>query len=167
MPGHTLPTRQDSCLDHVMLRLDKMCNCASVAVLNTTVTDHYMVNLTVSSLDSCYNDSLRNIARVNYDNAFNSLIKADVSYLTSCNDPNVTANRLIEIIRTVLLSNTTIRCVPADKRILKPWLTTGVLRCIRLRNSIQLKLRLEPHNTILKITYKRFRNYCVSLLKKT
>lgn len=65
-----------------------------------------------------------------------------------------------------MLSNTEIKTVPAGKRILKPWITSGVLRCIRLRNSMQSKLLLQPHNDILKITYKRFRNYCVSLIRK-
>jgi hypothetical protein len=80
--------------------------------------------------------------------------------------PLILVNRLIGIVKSTILSNTKISKVPAEKRILKPWVTEGVLRCIRLRNSMQSKLRFESHNNVLKITYKRFRNYCVSLLRK-
>lgn len=42
LPGHCLPTRFSSCLDHVMLKLDARLQ-AFVAVLNTTITDHIVL----------------------------------------------------------------------------------------------------------------------------
>lgn len=53
-----------------------------------------------------------------------------------------------------------------SKRTLKPWISTGALRCIRLRNKMQLQLRKDPYNIVIKITYKRFRTFCSNLIKK-
>lgn len=47
-PGLCLPTRDESCLDHMLLKLDKSKNSAFVAVLNTSVTDHAMILLNIS-----------------------------------------------------------------------------------------------------------------------
>lgn len=62
--------------------------------------------------------------------------------------------------------NTKAIIIPKSKRILKPCITPGILRCIRNINKMQLKLRTDPHNDTLKISFKRYRNYCNKLIKK-
>lgn len=50
--------------------------------------------------------------------------------------------------------------------LLKPWISPGLMRCIENRHSIHRQLSLHPNNETLKVTCKRYRNYCNSLLKK-
>jgi hypothetical protein len=56
--------------------------------------------------------------------------------------------------------------VSRRNKITKPWITPGLLRCIRNRDLMHLKLKHEPDNIILKTTYLRYRNFCNALLKK-
>lgn len=79
LPGHYLPTRQGSCLDHVILKLDKTINSAIVAVLSATITDHQMVIFNVSNLSRITKQNCNQKNVINYDNAYKSLINKDVS----------------------------------------------------------------------------------------
>lgn len=42
LPGHTFDTRTNSCIDHIMINLNPNHYSASIAVLDTTITDHKM-----------------------------------------------------------------------------------------------------------------------------
>lgn len=72
----------------------------------------------------------------------------------------------MSVITKCLIDNTSYKKIPKSKRILKPWITPGILRCIQNRNKLQSKLRKDSYNEILKITYIRYRNYCNNLIKK-
>jgi hypothetical protein len=52
------------------------------------------------------------------------------------------------------------------KRTRKPWITPGLLRCIRFRDRLHLKLKKNPHNLTLQISYRRYRNTCNQILNK-
>lgn len=70
------------------------------------------------------------------------------------------------MIKTSLEENTKTITVTSKERIIKPWITDGILRFIRVRNRMQKKVRCNPGNDILRISYKRYRNFCNSLIKK-
>ncbi|CAH2087431.1 unnamed protein product [Euphydryas editha] len=138
MPGHTLPTRGNSCLDHVILKLERNKNKALVTVLNTTISDH---NLVVLHLQHTIDRGARHKIKtmVDFENTNKTLINMDVSHLTTYKDPNTYANALISMIKTAILANSKQKRIPCSKRVLKPWITAGALRCIGLRNRLQLK----------------------------
>lgn len=165
LPAHNLPTRFESCLDHVLLKLDKKCNSAYVAVLNTTVTDHNLVALLIAHK---YNIATPRKYKtvVDYDTAYNALLCSDVSHFNTYKDPNTYANALIGMIRAIVQNNSKLILVPKCKRAIKPWINAGALKCINLRNKLHKKLQLDTNNRILIITYKRFRNFCSNLLRK-
>lgn len=169
LPGHCYPTRENSCIDHVMLKLERLKYDAFVAVLDTTTTDHSMELLAVSSngnKDVNRNKSWINITKVNYEKALQSLLFQNLFEIECLSDPNIMTNLLIEKIGLALLENTKTVRISSNKRILKPWITSGILRCIRVRNGLQKKLRLNPNDNILRITYRRYRNFCNNLVKK-
>jgi hypothetical protein len=163
--GHSLPTRGGSCLDHVFLKLD-VNKSAFVTVLNSSITDHSLVLLRLfgTSVNHLTNPKLK--VKIDYNSICKSLMTVDFTRFTSYNDPNIMVNALIDLFRTEIHSNTKIIKLSSQNITLKPWMTKGVLRCIRLRNKMQLKLKIDPHNEILKITFKRFRNYCTNLIRK-
>jgi hypothetical protein len=166
LPGHLLPTRDKTCLDHVMLKIDKSKTCATVGVLNTSITDHFMVFLKLSKINTINNDLRKTKTVTDFENALCSLSKENLSNLHNVTDPNILADLLISSLRKCLLENTIITLIPRNNRIIKPWITLGILRCIRNRNNMQMKLRSDPDNITLKITYRRYRNYCNNLIKK-
>ena len=167
LPGHYLPTRMSSCLDHVILKLDTHHNSPIVTVLNTSVTDHSMVLLCLVSKSLIKKTKVKFKTVVDYENISKTLICTDITRFNNYKDPNNLADAFINLIRSELHLNTKIKPISSCKRLIKPWMTTGVLRCIRLRNNMQLKVRSEPHNNMLKIIFKRYRNFCVNLINKS
>lgn len=73
---------------------------------------------------------------------------------------------MIHEITDSLKESTVVTNIPKNCRIMKPWITPGILRCIRHRNKLQEKARSDPSNEINLVTYRRYRNYCNKLLKK-
>lgn len=165
MPGHAFPTRENNCLDHYMIKLDKDKACAQIAVLNTTVTDHLMIFLNISYQNSTVKCKKTKTV-TNFENALVSLAAKNLPELLLCDDPDKVIEQMIHKITESIKENTISVHVPSSKRTIKPWITSGILRCIRNRNKLQKNLRLDPYNEILKISYKRYRNYCNNLIKK-
>lgn len=163
-PGHSLPTRGRNCLDHFILKLDRTHKNVSVAVLDTTITDHKMIFLKMEFPEkTSHNKKTKTIT--DFEKALDFLKKTNLSYLLEFTDPNIIAEHLITKIQESLTENTTTISIPGKNRILKPWITPGLLRCIRNRNNMQRNLIHDPHNDILRITYRRYRNHCNSILK--
>lgn len=165
LPGHITATRENSCLDHFMLKLNKQTISASVVILNTTITDHQMVLLYISKVKRirlC--PTTKTI--INMDEALNSLANKNLKELMYYDDPNQLTEILLKTISEALQENTKTIQKPKSVRNIQPWITPGILRCIRNRNKMQKKLKNNPYDEILKITYKRYRNYCNNLIKK-
>lgn len=167
LPGHLLPTRKKACLDHFMLKLkDYMTNIKPmIYVLNTTVTDHNMIILKIFNSVNKKRDN-KNKTTIDYELAYNYLKKYNKSDLLKYSDPNSLTNHLIHILQDCIKNSTKTYIIPNKNKLIKPWMTPGILRCIRNRNKMQLKLRHDSSNEILKITYKKYRNFCNNLLKK-
>lgn len=54
LAGHTLPTRENNCLDHFMLKINKNKFSAFIAVFPTTITDHFTTFLTLCKSKNKY-----------------------------------------------------------------------------------------------------------------
>lgn len=165
LPGHTLPTRESNCLDHFMLRINKKKTSASIATLQTTITDHYTTFLSLSKIK---NKQVINktTTTINFEQALNYLKEKNIAELLFCHDPNLLTDLLIQKLTDAIKNNTIITRIPNSKRIIKPWITPGILRCIKNRNKLQKSSRSDPYNAILKITYCRYRNFCNNIIKK-
>jgi hypothetical protein len=164
LPGHVLPTRGESCLDHYMLKISKSKQSAFIAVLETTTTDHFTTFLTITKLIPP-NTPVKTKTLIDYECALKYLQNENISSLLLCEDPNKITDSLLQKLNEALKVNSFIKIVPNSKRIIKPWVTQGMLRCIRNRNSLQKRLREDSQNIMLKITYQRYRNYCNKILK--
>jgi hypothetical protein len=167
LPGHILPTRGRNCLDHFIIKLCGANKSATIAVLDTTITDHAMIFLKLCSVKSTHLNINKKVKKViNYDRAIEYLKSENLNDLLTQADPNLITQGLITILQKCLALNTQTITVPGTKRIIKPWMTAGVLRCIRNRNDMQSKLRFDIENKTLKVTYKRYRNFCNKIIKK-
>lgn len=165
LPGHRLNTRVKSCIDHVMVNIDPTKYSATIAVIETTITDHLM------TLFNIYSNSKSTVSKntktmTDFPGALKTLQELNLSKLLSIEQPENLAQEIVNTISKSLEQNTKTINVPHNKRIIKPWITTGILKCINNRNKLQKQLKSDPTNTILQITYRRYRNYCNNLLKK-
>lgn len=66
LAGHALPTRIHSCLDHFMLKINKIKYKAMIAVMHTSTTDHFTTLLSISKLKNLPNHN-KNKQTINFE----------------------------------------------------------------------------------------------------
>ncbi|KOB68562.1 hypothetical protein OBRU01_18426, partial [Operophtera brumata] len=134
-------------------------------VMYPCVTDHAPTILSIN-LRACREKAKTHRTKIDYVCVLNDLLHFDFSVIYSIDDANTAANFFINSISEIIKKHTNVIKLPRNKRILKPWITPGLLRCIRNRDNLHKKSRKDPKNHILKITFTRYRNFCNKLLRK-
>lgn len=71
-------------------------------------------------------------------------------------DFNKATEILITTLNNVMESNTIVTQVAKRKLPLMPWITPGVLKCLRKRDKIHVKLKKSPNNAINKEKFIRY-----------
>lgn len=161
-PGHRIPTRLRTCLDHVMVKSDKQVRCF---VMPSTVTDHSSVAL---ELDLANDVSSRCMTRrcVDWAGLDLAMKNLDLVPLYSMVNANEAAQYLTNLLTEAVKNSTKVVKTSRRKIIAKPWITPGLLRCMRNRDNLHKKSKKYPYDIVIESTYKRYRNFCNSLLKK-
>ena len=162
LPAHLFPTRHSNCLDHALLKTNKT---ATTVVIESSITDHEPVVLYLHNLKKPTNITQTKF-KTNYNTVVEDIINNDWSPILQIRDPNTAADTLVERLSSIIKNHTQEYTVPRRQRILKPWITPGLVRCIRNRDRLHSKLKRDRDNEILKITYTRYRNHCNLLLRK-
>lgn len=164
LPAHTFITRDLSgtCLDHVLLKTKKP---SITLVPQSTLTDHKCV-IVYWSLKMENNSKTFMQTKINYEGIRKEICNIDTNIIYKQKDPNISLTFLINTISTAIKNNSETKMLPRRQRIIKPWITPGLLRCIRHRDNLHKKSNRFPNNEILKITYKRYRNFCNGLIKR-
>jgi hypothetical protein len=163
LPGHTLPTHQSgSCLDHMILKTKLP---GITLVTNSTITDHHTVILTLNLLLPQLKCS-RIKTNLNISKLERDLCNIDFTSIYKSADANTSLDYLIKHLQSAILRNTTESLVSKKFYNLKPWITPGLIRCIRHRDKLHQKAKKYPDNYVLQISYKRYRNFCNNLIKK-
>lgn len=162
LPTHNLPTRDKSCLDHVLLKSSLR---TSTLIIESSITDHLPV---LFSMETTLRPNKRksHFVKVDYDSVYADVTKTDFTQLLNTSDPNVAAEILITSVGSIIQMHSRIIRPPSKLVIFKPWITIGLLRCIRNRDSMSKQLKINPDNYTLKITFLRYRNFCNKLLKR-
>lgn len=162
LPAHQLPTRNNSCLDHTLLRT----KCSSETfIFPSTITDHTSTMICLETKTSRHN-AIRKIQKIDYEALDLDIKNLDLQPILKNSDPENATNCLIVNLTNIIEKNTTVKILPKRNRILKPWITPGLLKCMRNRDHLHKKLKQSPDDEILKVTYTRYRNFCTKILKK-
>lgn len=165
LPTHTLPTRKESCLDHILLK----CNVpATTLVLDTAVTDHYptLLCLSCKHISNYTNSLVRYVTKLDYVEIQKEIQLTDFSEVLSITDANMAADKFIAIINVIMKNHSKLIKIPRSKRNIKPWITPGLIRCIKNRDKLHFKQKKNPNNVNIKITYLRYRNFLTGLLRR-
>lgn len=163
LPAHLLPTRVGNCLDHIMLKTKYK---ATVTVIQTEITDHYPTVLSLKLKKQDYKSVPNYVTKYDYFEIKKDVDKFDFGKIMTETDPEQGTLSLITAINTLIEQHKTVIKISRKSVIIKPWITPGMLRCIRNRDAMHLKLKNSPNNNILKTTYRRYRNFCNDLLRK-
>lgn len=161
LASHNFPTRQMSCLDHIFLKTTQ--NALSLVVKNS-ITDHY--SLVVALKGQNYKKNTNTVAKQDYDKIKDEIATVDFGKILDSNCSNTATNLLIDTIQQIVKKHTKIIKFNKKKIPIKPWVTPGILRCLRHRDSLHAKLRASPTDMTLVVVYKRYRNHCTNILKK-
>lgn len=162
LPGHTLPTHGLTCLDHMMLKTNMDVSCF---VFETSITDHESVAISCKpKLRPHYINET--YSSVNYESLDKEMLTINFQPIIESQDANVSTELLVTRLSAAIKNNTRIVKTNRKELITKPWITKGLLRCMRNRDNLHKKLKRNPDDETIKTTYKRYRNYCNTLLKK-
>lgn len=161
LPTHTLPTRLNTCLDHLFI---KTCLITTTLILQTSVSDHDSIVLSIN-LKQQRGNTHKLVNKIDYIGLEKSLQNIDFTPVLKSEDSNSATNLLINSLSNALDANKTVLHVSRREKTIKPWITKGLLRCMRNRDNMHKKLKSNPNNEILATTYRRYRNYCNNILK--
>lgn len=161
-PTHYFPTHDKSCLDHVLL---KSKHNSKTIILNDSITDHAPTLLSLDlEIQRLKPKSVR--FHTNFPSVKADIDSCDFSDIITLTEPNTATELLVTKLSNIITSHTTVRNLPRRQRTIKPWITPGLLKCIRNRDRLYKKYKKSPEKQANKITYTRYRNFCNSLLKK-
>lgn len=163
LPAITLPTRNDSCLDHIFIKTKSR---SAGAVCQCSITDHNIAMATIAIPVSKDNQRSRLMLQTNYAAAALDLRAAEWSKVLGCTDVNEAVAHFDLLISTAIKNNTRQVKISRSKLILKPWITPGLIRCMRHRDRLHSRARASPNDSALQITYRRYRNFFDNLLYK-
>ncbi|KAH9628933.1 hypothetical protein HF086_006302 [Spodoptera exigua] len=104
--------------------------------------------------------------KTNEENIALELAEHDWSDIMNLNCASAAATLLTKTITDLIEKHTHKIKIPRSKFNLQPWITPGLIRCIKHRDNLHLSLRSDPENTFKKLIYTRYRNYCNKLLRK-
>ena len=163
LPATESATRGEACLDHVIIKTKLKSFTFNLA---TTITDHAAVLFCLENSISDKTLTNNSFSKLNLNNFKKDCSTLDFDPIFKENNLNIALNTFIEYMSQTILKNSINIKLPRSKITFKPWITTGLLRCIRNRDKMHSKIRLQPGNEILVTSYKRYRNFCNNLLKK-
>lgn len=164
LPAHLFPTRGPNCLDHVILKSNKP---AISLVIDSLITDHNPVPLFCELENSKQTLWPNNkITRFNLLSCITELECTDFRFILNSDDAETASNDLVRTLSAAVQKHTSVIKVPSRLRIIKPWVTPGLLKCIHHRDNLYKRTKKQPQNEMLCFIYKRYKNYCNNLLKK-
>lgn len=162
IPAYDTATRGRSCIDHIILKTTLPC---LSLIVTAAITDHEPVLFCYKAKTNRLPNT-RTAYKINFDNAIVDCKNTNFDEILPYQDPNLATTILVELLQKIIIANTIKLKIPRMKATLKPWITSGLLRCIRNRDRMHMRLKSEPNNQIVAITYKRYRNFCNSILRK-
>lgn len=161
----SVPTRLDSCLDHIFIRADT--HHIVGAVCKSDITDHNMILLGLSmAREDSNSKQSRRLSKINFKRVSEDLAKEDWNNVLNSCDVNLASEQFNETLQTLITKHCTSYYTSRSKQILKPWITPGLKRCMLHRDKLHLDLRKFPNDPTREFVYKRYRNFCNNLLHK-
>ncbi|CAG5040779.1 unnamed protein product [Parnassius apollo] len=103
---------------------------------------------------------------MDFNRIVDKLESTDWSLIMNMEDANEAADNFNTILEMAINENTSYVVPKRSDRVIKPWITPGLMRCQKHRDNLHLEARRNPDNTFIQITYKRYRNFLYALQRK-
>lgn len=152
------PTRLDSCLDHIFIRLHRNNNVNyKTEAYDLNITDH---KLTSIQIDHCVIRKrlfeVKNFNKINFE-----ALKEQLNFefwvdVYNSEDPSFAFDLFINKLQFYITRCSRSNCKIDNKlKCLKQWMTIPLLKKIKKKNQICLQVKNHPNNTRLKNYYKK------------
>lgn len=164
LPAITMPTRNNTCLDHIFI---KSRNKSTGVISKCSVTDHDIA-MAATCLKNNKSCSIRTKWKIKIDEEAVVAELNSISWNEVLNQhcTNSAVNIFIEIITTSLKKHSRKVRVSRSNYNIKPWITPGLIRCMRHRDKLHLASRVHQDDQMKRLIYTRYRNFCNRLLHK-
>lgn len=164
LPGQYTPTHSKTCLDHLIIKTKLHAKCLTI---EASVTDHECValNIELNSTIIGYQNSFNSL-RIDYDGLNTAVQNIDYAQIQDNTDANLATDLLVTSLSSAVKNNSFTVKHKNRNRIIKPWITKRLLRCMSHRDYLYRKFKRDLGNEVIKISYKRYRNFCSGMLKK-
>lgn len=103
-----------------MLRLDTLNKSATIAVFDTTVTDHFMIFLKLSNTINKNDLCSKTKVSIDYDRALRLLGEINLSELLLQTNPTIITELLINSLKKCLLESTITKPIPCKVGLINP-----------------------------------------------
>jgi hypothetical protein len=162
-PAITLPTRQNTCLDHFMVRTTQWVQ----SFVFDELTDYLPTLIQLNPKINSGSRSLKPlITKVNTKKVMLQLSQVDWTDFYNITNVNELAMILTSEIEIAVRNSSESFKLPKRKLPLKPWITPSVVRAIRKRDRMHKALKKEFEcDTHLKETYINYRNTLKKVIK--
>ncbi|KAJ2939051.1 hypothetical protein O0L34_g10240 [Tuta absoluta] len=161
-PAITRPTREDRCLDHIFIKSRSELQAGLVAVVD--ITDHLMAMAGLSCKQPTRKRPSRTVTKIDYPSVLLELKNTDWTSVISTADVNIATKEFTTILTEVIRKNSTEVRLRRSKFTLKPWITPGLIRCMKHRDRLHLDHRKNPKDDVKRVIYTRYRNFFNELL---
>lgn len=169
-----------TCIDHIMIRQSSNIYTTTSAIYKVAITDHYAIALKWDqSKPSINNTTIGKTYKktiIDHDKLLNLLENETWDLVHSTNDVNEATTNFVTIFNNHIqnASQTKTFKINSKNKPLKPWITIGLIKSIRVRDNLKQKLNKKntynnlhnlPPDNILILRYKAYRNLLNRLVR--
>jgi hypothetical protein len=160
------PTRETqftkTCIDHIFVRSKINFNSG---IIRTSFSDHYTTIIEFKEKMKPKNGKIVN--KINFNALLKELERESWSDVFTADDPNLVLECFIRTLRDHIKRNTLTKTIPNSRFKIKPWITDGLLKCIRKRDRLHRQTVRFPLNEELARYYSRYKGTCHRTIKTT
>ena len=161
-PGHHLPTHDRTCLDHVLIKSRKA---VRVIICSSGITDHDTVIVGIAKNNDSSSPEKNIKIKIDHPKLTAALENIDWNPIYSHTDVSEAVTAFTDILSETIQNFSTSETIRNSKSIKKPWMTTGLLNCIRKRDILHLEANKNKDNCTVQLRYKNYRNLCNNIIQ--
>ncbi|KAG6438934.1 hypothetical protein O3G_MSEX000342 [Manduca sexta] len=163
MSAISKPTRGSSILDHFFVRSQSPCQSV---VCQMDLTDHNPIILGLSTKKDTTDRPCRLRVKRDIDNITKDLDLINWSSILDKSDVDKSANIFMETLLKIFDKHTQKIMISRSKFNLKPWVTPGLMRCMKHKDRLHMRTKSNPKDSTAKLIYTRYRNFFIDLIRK-
>lgn len=162
IPAITKPTRLQTCLDHIFIKA----NSESIGIISKcSITDHDIAIAAISSKHRRRHDSTSWYHKTDYDAVVAELQKTTWCSVFNQRCVDSATNHFMSVLSKTIQDHTQRIKTSRSKYSIKPWITPGLIKCMRHRDKLHLAARAHPNDGLRHTLFIKYRNTCNRLLQ--